>query len=111
MALRLVLCLVLGFIVVFGVQPNRANALISPPVVAACDAVAELANDSEAPRVTINIQMLDAEPDSSLQFDGIAANTFAFAAGFSGPPSIVWVERSRAILIGPDPYPPRSLAL
>lgn len=110
MALRLILGLVLGFIVVFGVQPNRAHALVSPPVVAACDAVAQLA-DSEAPRVTINMQLLDAEPDSSLQFDGIEAGTFAFAAGFIGPPSIVWVERSRAILIAPDPHPPRSLAL
>lgn len=111
MALRLVLGFVLVFFAALGGQPNRADALVSPPLAVACEAVAESDTDGEPPRVTIKKQMLDSEPDSSLQFDGLEAHAFAFAAGFKGPPSIVWVERYRAILVGPDPYPPRSRAL
>jgi hypothetical protein len=110
MALRLVLGLLVALFVVAGVQPGRANAAVTPHAAAACHAVAELQDHRPHMQAAFNIEMLDSDPDSSAQFDGIEAGVFALAADFAELPSIVWVERFRAILIGPDPYPPRSLA-
>lgn len=111
MVLRLALGLLVALFVIAGAQPGRAYAAVTPPAAAACEAVAELQGHTPHSHTAFNLGMLDADPDSSVQFDGIEAGIVALAADFAEPPAVMWVDRFRAILISPDPYPPRPLAL
>ena len=108
---RISLGLLVALFLVAGVQPGRANPAVTAHPAAVCEAVIELQCHGPGLQAAFKLERLDIDPDSSLQFDGIEAAPPALAADFVDPPATAWVDRFRAILITPDPYPPRSLAL